>query len=63
MAAREVCFLLFGHHSISLCHSPAARKVRWSPFVGQFGDLAKLGSGSPQAANLSFSPLRAMPAA
>jgi hypothetical protein len=37
--------------------------LRWSPFVGQFGGVAKLGSVSRQAANLSFSPLRAMPAA
>jgi transposase len=40
-----------------------AASMRWSPFVGQFGGVAKLGSVSPQAANLSFSPLRAMLAA
>ena len=40
-----------------------SRSLRWSPFVGQFGDLAKLGSGSPQAANRSFSALHVIPAA
>jgi hypothetical protein len=30
--------------------------LRWSPSVGQFGDLDKLGPGCRQAANFSTSP-------
>jgi hypothetical protein len=33
----------------------AAEKVRWTPPVGQFGGLDKLGSGCRQAASLSIS--------
>ena len=31
----------------------SAEKLRWSPWLGQFGGLAKLGSGCRQAANFS----------
>src|SRR4051794_34134516 len=39
-------------------HSPngsgTCRAMRWTPTVGQFGGLAKLGSGCRQAANFSI---------